>query len=130
MAPSLGIRQPAPRATISCRTSGEPRSMLLTIVALSPDAAPRVSVLTPAGAPALQQYAAVAGTDAIDIVAAGDLSVSGPVESDAPVVVCRVPCGSPAQVVAHRLGGTRVDVNTHAFERMVGTRTAVPEVDR
>ena len=128
VAPSLGIRRAAPRLSMSCRTSA-PRSFLLTVVATVADSLPGVfRALTVEHTESHYALIAVSASDAVDIVAAGNLSKPAPVASDARVVVCRIPLARDGAVETRRLGGTRADVETDAIARLAGARVPAPEV--
>jgi hypothetical protein len=111
IAPSLGVRQAAPRLTLSCEASQPPVS-LLTVVAARTTPAPRVLrvLATIAGESPLL---AVAGRGFVDWIVAGPTRVAAPITTDATVGICRV--SGETCVETHHLGGTHVDVDTRAL---------------
>jgi hypothetical protein len=99
-------------------------------LALSCQTSPRVSLLTLEKGDSRQRLVAITGTDAVDVVAAGDLSTGGPIKSDARVVACRMPLNSPAATDTRRLGGTWASIDIAALERLVAASMTASETRR
>jgi hypothetical protein len=111
IAPSLGIRQPAPRVTLKC-TTAQPRVTLLTVVAARITSETRVSMVA-AGHSTL---ALVCGRDYVDSIAAAGIAPSHPIDTDALLAVCRV--GRDGSVETGRIGGSRIAMDATAVRRL------------
>jgi hypothetical protein len=109
IAPSLGIRQPAPRLRLTTRTT--PPTALLTVLAARVSDERRARRVTDASQTPLL---AVAGPGFVDWIAGGPTR-TGPVETDATVAICRI--ADRQCVETDRMGGTRVDVDVDALAR-------------
>jgi hypothetical protein len=111
IAPSLGIRQAAPRITLRC-TTARPRTTLLTVIAARLAPKKRVAmVATGHGTLAL-----VGGTDYTDCVRADGLSESHPIDTDALLAVCRV-CRD-GTVETSGIGNSPIEVDASAVRRL------------
>lgn len=89
IAPSLGVRRPAPRLTLRSRMTTSP-SVLLAIIAASDAGGSRTSVVAVAGADAAGRLVAVRGAGWVDYVASAAISAGTAVHTDALAAICRV----------------------------------------
>ena len=109
IAPSLGVRREAPRLTLRARTAN-PRTSLLTVLALRSDRHPRVCIVPVEGAeedqPALL---AVSAEGLIDWVTLSNSTAEAPIATDAYVAVCRLVRGTAVERL--RVGGTYLYAN-------------------
>ena len=119
IAPSLGVRVPAPRLTLRTRMSA-PRTCLFAVFAPRQDAGV-ISVIDISGPGFEGPALAVVTESAVDLVASGHQTKNCPVQSDAPFVVCRVPA-EPGAVEAFSLGGSFVEVDGGALRRVLAER--------
>jgi hypothetical protein len=110
IAPSLGIRRPAPRLVLQC-TSSAPRTSLLTVIAARIGDGPRVDILEEREADGA--LALVSAADHVDCVAAAGVSRSHPIDTDALLAVCRI--RGDGTIETNRIGGARLNVDTDAL---------------
>jgi hypothetical protein len=122
IAPSLGIRVPAPRLTL--RHKGEGDVGLMTVFAATREsrvAAAPVTMRQDAGG----MLVAVPAGDHIDAILVPDGSAArGAVRSDATLVSCRIPIDPARPIEQDRLGGTRLDVDGAALRHLVARLAA------
>ena len=116
IAPSLGIRQAAPRLTLTC-TTDRPRTSLLTILAARQAASRRVTRVSSTGQQG--RLALVRSRTSVDCIAAAGVAASHPIDSDARVAVCRV--GLDGKVSTGRIGGSRLTFDADAVRALTTT---------
>jgi hypothetical protein len=109
IAPSLGVRVPAPRLTLRS-TMTEPRASIITVVAARLSASPRVSVHTAATAGGSAPLLAVVCAGGVDVIAARGISDGGPIETNAPLAVCGTRRDAELAIVSIDGGPVRADV--------------------
>jgi hypothetical protein len=114
IAPSLGVRQEAPRLTLQCVTTRH-RTSLLTALATRTGSTSRLSLTRTEQAQS--PLARVSGTDAVDCIRAAGIAEPLPIESDALLAVSRV--HMDGRVESHRLGGSRLQVDADEVRRLV-----------
>jgi hypothetical protein len=103
IAPSLGIRTPAPRLRLQTRDDRS-RMVLLTVLAKRTAAAAAVEVVSVDGAAGPVPLIAAARVGGTDWIAAPGIAAGGPIDSDALVATVRV---ADSRVIASaRIGGT------------------------
>jgi hypothetical protein len=117
IAPSLGVRQEAPRLTLKC-TTDRTRASLLTVLAARVASKSRLSLV--AAGDVRGTLALVRADDHVDCVAAAGIASSQPIDSDALLVVCRV--RRDGTVDANRIGGTRLEVDVDSVRGLAGSR--------
>lgn len=106
---SLGVRVPAPRLTLRCR-SAAPRTRLVTVLATSNGAQVRVSAVK-CGAQGTTTLLRISGRDYVDWVGASGLSGDAPIQTDGLLAVCRLDLNGLVTETAQAGGmNTRVDV--------------------
>lgn len=126
IAPSLGIRVPAPRVTLTCR-SGAPRTWLLTVLAHAPHGASRIRRVDLPDARLL----AVTVADGLEVVASRGSAPFAATDSEATVLVCRVPSDTGGPIhVARAGGGAAADVDAGALRRLLATHDHTSETSR
>jgi hypothetical protein len=108
---SLGVRVPAPRLSLTGQMTGE-RSALITVLAPTGPGAPRVSVVD--DGPGI--LIAVDGDNCTDWIAVRGLCTSSAIETDSLLAVCRL--GADDRLEQHRVGGSVLQVNRDALERL------------
>jgi hypothetical protein len=125
IAPSLGIRTPAPRLSLRRRSGGH-RTSLLAVLALRETSDARVRLLdAPAGQ--LGRLIAVGSGAVIDVVAGRGLSDGSPIVlSDTPLAVCRLSRDSSRRVTAC-VGVGSVDAHWGDLEHLLGGRAPATE---
>jgi hypothetical protein len=111
IAPSLGIREAAPRVTLTRRTD-RPRTTLLTLIAARVASETRISMR----ASGQDTLALVSGRDYTDCVWAAGISSSHLIDTDALVAVCRVHRDGTVQ--ADKIGGSRVQIDAAAIRAL------------
>lgn len=110
IAPSLGVRQPAPRLTLRCRTAA-PRTVLLAALAGRADGVPRVGRVGMGGGSLLT----IAGGSWRDWIAAPLVSQGTAVDTEALVACCR----EEGDVIASEAAGRgRVVVDTERLKAL------------
>lgn len=110
IAPSLGIRQAAPRLTLAC-TSASPRTSLLTVIAARVGPGRRIALRQGGGADGA--LALVSAGDDLDCVAAAGIAGSRVIDTDALLAVGRV--GADGAIAASSTGGSRLEVDRAAL---------------
>jgi len=113
IAPSLGVRVPAPRLTLTCVTD-RPRTSLLTMLATRNPHGARSRIER--GDEHSGRLAVVRGGNYTDFVRAAGVSAGGSVDSDAPLAVCRV--WLDGRVESRRAGGSYLEVDESAIRRL------------
>jgi hypothetical protein len=117
IAPSLGVRVPAPRLRLTCRT-GAPRASLLTVLAARVRPACGLSIVKTADTgDAAGALAAIRTPRYTDIVAAAGVAPAGLFETDAPLAVSRV--GADGTVETIRAAGSRLHVDADRVRRLL-----------
>lgn len=122
IAPSLGVRQPAPRLTLTCTTAA-PRTTLLTVFATRIRREPRVGVLDADGTGRLAE---IRGPEHVDLIAASGIAPGPMAETDAPLAISRV--HADGRVESSRAGGSRLTVDAGEARRLA--RPRLTEVSR
>lgn len=112
IAPSLGIRQAAPRLTLSCTTAA-PRTTLLTVLASRVHGESRLGIVEAEGAGKL---AGIRGSGCVDLIAASGVAPIAFATTDAPLTISRV--YADGRIESSRAGGTRVSVNAGQARRL------------
>ena len=112
IAPSLGVRQSAPRLSLRSQFA-QPKASILTLFAARQGTAPRVSLVSSAA------VLRVMGPDYIDWIAAPRLTSGGPLQTDALVGVCRVRDGLPIETA--NMGGTYVQADAERLAQLGAT---------
>lgn len=112
IAPSLGIRQAAPRLTLSCTTAA-PRTTLLTVLASRVHRESRLGIVEAEGAGKL---AGIRGSGHVDLIAASGVAPIAFATTDAPLTISRV--HADGRIESSRAGGTHVSVNAGQARRL------------
>lgn len=128
IAPSLGIRTPAPRLSIRSRSGGH-RTSLMTVLAWRGSSATRVRLLeTSPDQPG--RLVAIASGVVVDVVAGRGMSEGGPIAlSGGPLAACQLSTASGARHTAC-VGNGNVVVRWNDLERLLETRGSRPEEPR
>jgi hypothetical protein len=116
IAPSLGVRQPAPRLSLEC-TSRRARTTLLTVIAARVGARRRVSIVDIGQRRGF--LALVRGSDYTDHIRAAEIASAYPIETNALLAVCRV--RRDGSVAATSIGGSPVVFDAAALRRLEST---------
>jgi hypothetical protein len=111
IAPSLGVRQAAPRLTLTCRMA-RPRATLLTVIA--PRAAPETRIAMQATEQGTMPV--VNGSDYTDCVWGADVSPRGVIDTDALLVVCRMERGGTMKSAS--IGASRLHIDAAALRAL------------
>ena len=113
IAPSLGVRQAAPRLRLTCTTS-KPRTTLTTVIAARTAAGRRVSVVNAASEGG--SVVLVNTNDAVDCVLARDTHPPALISGAAPLTVCRVQRSGDMQ--CDSIGGDAARIAEDAVRRL------------
>jgi hypothetical protein len=105
IAPSLGVREAAPRMTLTCRTA-RTKTALLTVVVARTSTERRISMLSTGQG----SFPLVSGRDYLDCVWTSPIAPSHPIDTDALVAVCRIHRDGIVQ--ADKMGGSRIQIDT------------------
>jgi hypothetical protein len=118
LAPSLGVRVPAPRVTLTCQAP-QPPVRLLTVFAPRGDGRRLLAVpdaaCTHLGAAAAVAVAAAGRTDLIVVPAAAAAAIV----TDAMAAAVRVPHSLDAPLELDRIGGHRLEADDEALRRLI-----------
>jgi hypothetical protein len=114
IAPSLGIRQAAPRLTLTC-TTDRPRTTLLTVLAARAASRPRATLVS--ANRVRGTLALVSCADSVDCIAAAGVAPDRPIDSDARVAVCRA--GSDGSMRCGRIGGSQLAVDAGVLRELI-----------
>jgi hypothetical protein len=115
IAPSLGVRQAAPRLRITCQAAQPPAS-LVTVLAARTSQEARVARVASGAAGASSRLLAVSGRGFVDWIVAGPARGAGPIDTDATLTICRL--RGDDCVEKDHIGGTRVDVDAPTLARL------------
>jgi hypothetical protein len=111
IAPSLGVREPAPRLTLKCRTAE--KTSLLAVVAARATSEKRTAIRT-GGEGTL---ALVEGRSYIDCVWAAGIAPAHLVETDAMLAVCRV--AREGSIHTDQIGGSAIRIDSSALKGLL-----------
>jgi hypothetical protein len=112
IAPSLGVKQAAPRLRLSCRMT-TPRTTLMTVLAARTASTPRVSLSHVGGT-----TAHVTRDGGIDCIVAAGISPTRPITTNALLAVCHV--SRDGAFDSESLDGTVVVVDADELQRLTG----------
>lgn len=128
IATSLGVRQAAPRLTLSCTTSAS-KTSLLTVFASRRSPEPRLSIIASDADRAGQgRLAMIRAKGYTDYVAAAGIAPSGLIDTDALLAVCRA--REDRSIVSRRLGGSRLSFDGDLLAQLSGFAPRAVGADR
>jgi hypothetical protein len=111
IAPSLGIKQPAPRLRLTAH-SGLQRTVLVTLLVARHASERRVSLVDHGGG----AVALITTDGAVDAIGARGIAPPGVIDTDALLAVCRVTDAGPLQV--ETTGGTHAQVDSAVIRHL------------
>jgi hypothetical protein len=124
IAPSLGVKQAAPRLRLTGRTS-RPRTSLLTVIAARATPRARVHV---AASEAWGTLAAVTTGNGVDVVAAQGISGGQAIDSDALLAVCGI--GADGSLVTTSMDASRLSVDAEMLCSLAASHRRFSEPSR
>jgi hypothetical protein len=118
IAPSLGVRVPAPRLSLRCRANVRSATLLTVLAARAGDAR-TMSPLKAGDGQAI--LLGVRSAHFTDVIAAPRASTAEPIRTDARLAACRLPDDPAAPVEVDRVGGTSIEADRAALVRLTAT---------